>query len=235
MVAEEVEKLEIRFLANRDANLFFALLSDFTDSPEPVQREDPELLEAAKEGITRLNARYRAANAAERFLLFHRRRTWSDSERMWIGRERKRGKIEDLNDFLSGHGSDEILVVGGLPLPIRYVITLDSDTQLPPGTARRMVETISHPLNRAEIDPEKRIRLRGFSIIQPRVSIGLPGIRPRDSRACSRILREPIPIATPYPIRSRIYSAKPFFTARQFTTCRRFAPFSKRVSPRKLS
>lgn len=171
VVEQQIEKLEVRFLANPESNLFFSLLSDFTDASEAEIEGDQELLGAARQGISTLNQRYPGGH----FLLFHRRRVWSESERMWIGRERKRGKIEELNTFLRGEGSDEILIEGRLPVPVRYVITLDADTQLPPGTARRMVETISHPLNRVEIEPETRVRKRGFTIIQPRVSIALPG------------------------------------------------------------
>ena len=171
VVRREVEKLEVRFLANREANLFFSLFSDFTDALEPTVPGDAELLAVARDGIAGLNARYPGG----RFLLFHRPRVWSESEQRWIGRERKRGKIEELNAFLCGEDHSEIVHVGALPLPIRYVITLDADTQLPPGAARRMVETIAHPLNRVEIDPVTRIRRRGFTIIQPRVSIALPG------------------------------------------------------------
>jgi cyclic beta-1,2-glucan synthetase len=171
VVRQEVERLEVRFLANREENLFFGLFSDFTDSLEPTAPTDTALLEAAHDGINQLNARYLGG----RFLLFHRQRVWSASERQWIGRERKRGKIEDLNMLLTGQGPKEIQVAGSLPLPIRYVITLDADTQLPATSARRMVETIAHPLNRVEIDPATRTRRRGFTIIQPRVSIALPG------------------------------------------------------------
>ena len=171
VVRREVEKLEVRYLANQQANLFFSLFSDFTDAPTQAAPGDNELLGVARDGIVRLNERY----AGGRFLLFHRGRVWSESEQSWIGRERKRGKIEDLNAFLSGEGSSEILQTGSLPMPIRYVITLDADTQLPPGTARRMVETIAHPLNQVVIDPVSKIRQQGFTIIQPRVSIALPG------------------------------------------------------------
>ncbi len=171
VVEQQVEKLEVRFLANREPNFFFSLLSDFTDSAREVGEGDQELFEAARQGIATLNQRYPGAQ----FLLFHRPRRWSESEGLWIGRERKRGKIGELNNFLCGEGSDEILAEGKLPLPVRYVITLDADTQLPPETARRMVETISHPLNQVEIDPETHVRKRGFTIIQPRVSIALPG------------------------------------------------------------
>ena len=100
---------------------------------------------------------------------------WSESEQSWIGRERKRGKLEELNAFLCGDGHEEILDTGRLPLAIAYVITLDADTQLPTDAARRMIETIAHPLNRVEIDPATRTRKRGYTIIQPRVSITLPG------------------------------------------------------------
>lgn len=170
-IRRELEKLEVRYFANRDPCLFFGLFSDFTDSEERETPQDRELVDAIRKGIESLNARYPGGH----FVLFHRDRVWSDGEQLWMGRERKRGKIEDLNSFLAGEGPAGILLAGGLPLPIRYVITLDADTQLPPGTARRMIETIAHPLNRPEIDPETRVRKRGYSIIQPRVSIGLPG------------------------------------------------------------
>ncbi|MCU1335749.1 MAG: glycosyltransferase 36 [Bryobacterales bacterium] len=170
VVKGEIRKLEVRFLANPEVNLFYALFSDFTDAPEVAATGDTQLFNIARDGIAGLNARY----PGERFLLFHRPRTWSDTQQSWIGRERKRGKIEELNDFLAGHHSGEILQLGRLPEQIRYVITLDADTQLPPGTARRMVETISHPLNEVSLDPHTRARRKGYSIIQPRVSVSLP-------------------------------------------------------------
>jgi cyclic beta-1,2-glucan synthetase len=170
VVRRELEKLEVRYLANREANLFFALFSDFVDAQHETTADDEVLLDAARSGIKGLNERY----AGGRFLLLHRPRVWSQTEMRWIGRERKRGKIEDLNAFLLGEGSKEILVAGKLPMPVRYAITLDADTQLPPGTARRLIETIAHPLNQVEIDPVTHARRRGFSIIQPRVSISLP-------------------------------------------------------------
>jgi len=171
VVSQEIGKLEVRFIANQDSSVFFSLFSDFTDSPSQFEPQDGGLLDMARKGIDDLNTRHPGG----RFLLFHRPREWSESESMWIGRERKRGKIEDLNDYLAGKGPEEILLAGRLTLPIRYVITLDADTQLPPGAARKMIETIAYPLNRAEIDPVTRRRIRGFTVIQPRVSIALPG------------------------------------------------------------
>ena len=171
VIQGEIRKLEVRYLANPEANLSYALFSDFTDALEVSAPGDAALLNTARDQITKLNSRY----PGERFLLFHRPRIWSESEQSWIGRERKRGKIEDLNEFLVGGHSLDLLQVGRLAGQIRYVITLDADTQLPPGTARRMVETISHPLNKVDLDPDTRARRKGYSIIQPRVSVSLPG------------------------------------------------------------
>ena len=108
VVRQEIEKLEVRFLANPEANIFFSLFSDFTDSLEVNAFGDAEVLAAARQGIEQLNARY----PGDRFLLFHRPRVWSESERRWIGRERKRGKLEDLNAFLCGEGDPSILLRG---------------------------------------------------------------------------------------------------------------------------
>jgi cyclic beta-1,2-glucan synthetase len=178
-IRAEAQKLEVRFLGNRNENVFYSLFPDFTDAPEQSADDDEDLLHAAREAINDLNTRYPAAPgvAGTRFLLFHRRRIWSESEQSWIGRERKRGKLEELNAFLCSDGGDsrQVLDTGHLPLPIAYVITLDSDTQLPADSARRLIETIAHPLNKVEIDPITHVRKRGYAIIQPRVSITLPG------------------------------------------------------------
>ena len=170
-VRRELEKLEIRFLANRLDRLTFALFSDFTDAPQQEADTDDALVQGARQGIADLNRKYGGA----RFVLFHRPRTWSASEQAWIGRERKRGKIEDLNAFLVGEGDPGIVVEGSVPHSIHFVITLDADTQLPPGTALRMIETIAHPMNRVELDERTGIRKSGYAIVQPRVSIALPG------------------------------------------------------------
>jgi cyclic beta-1,2-glucan synthetase len=177
VIRAEIQKLEVRFLGNRNENIFYSLFPDFTDFPESSAPDDEELLQAAREAIADLNRRYPPAPGVDgdRFLLFHRPRVWSESEQGWIGRERKRGKLEELNAFLCGDGREEILDTGHLPLPVSYVITLDSDTQLPADAARRLIETIAHPLNKVEIDPATRTRREGYTIIQPRVSITLPG------------------------------------------------------------
>ncbi|MBI1895791.1 MAG: hypothetical protein HYS04_04520 [Acidobacteria bacterium] len=167
-VAGEIDRLEVRYLANPDANICFSLLSDFTDAEAPEMPEDDGLLGIAVTGLEQLNARH----GTGKFILFHRERVWCEGERRWIGWERKRGKLEELNRFLNGEDSGILVQAGSPPSGIRYVITLDADTQLPHGSARRLVETIAHPLNRVELTDGRR--LHGYTIIQPRVSITLP-------------------------------------------------------------
>jgi cyclic beta-1,2-glucan synthetase len=169
-LAAEVERLEIRYLANKDDNLLFALFSDFTDSASLSREDDARLIGCAVAGLAELNARH----PGERFFLFHRERTWSESEQKFIGWERKRGKLEELNGLIDGtrdEGAARLVYLGDPErlADVRFVITLDSDTQLPHGTARRMVETLAHPLNQPRFNPAGELTA-GYSIIQPRVS-----------------------------------------------------------------
>jgi cyclic beta-1,2-glucan synthetase len=174
-IRQEIERLEVRSLANPDPNLRFGLLTDYCDAPQREMNEDAELLDAAVRGIEELNERY----GAERFFLVHRERRWCESEGTWMGWERKRGKLEQLNRFLMGEADPELdgmLRVGDAERlrGVRFVITLDADTQLPPDTARRMVETLAHPLNRPILSADGRKIERGYVIIQPRVTTSLP-------------------------------------------------------------
>ncbi len=174
-IDEQIERIEVRYLANRDRNLLFSLFTDYTDWIEQHRDNDASLLQRAISGLETLNERY----GNERFFLLHRQRVWSESEQAFIGWERKRGKLEELNELIDGTRADdaEQLVYLGDPdrlRGVRFVITLDSDTQLPTGTARRMVETLAHPLNRPRIDNEGRIVAGTYTIIQPRVSPSLP-------------------------------------------------------------
>jgi cyclic beta-1,2-glucan synthetase len=174
-VRAEMDKLEIRYLGNKDANIFFSLFSDYEDSDSAEKADDAGLLNCAVESIDALNLRY----AENRFFLFHRGRRWSSSEQRFIGWERKRGKLEELNQFLTGTRpeTDPALVHAGDAgrlSGIRFVITLDSDTQLPPGSARRMIGTLAHPLNRPRLDDRGRVQAGSYTILQPRVSPSLP-------------------------------------------------------------
>ncbi|WP_300988934.1 glycoside hydrolase family 94 protein [Thiocapsa sp.] len=172
-----IEGLEVRFLANRDESLHFALLTDFRDAPAQTQPEDETLVRLAAEGIQTLNAKYPRDGGAC-FFLFHRPRRWNPQERIWMGYERKRGKLADLNALLRGGAGDRFAtIVGETPilLGVRYVITLDTDTQLPRDAARDLVGTLAHPLNRAHYDPERQVVSEGYGILQPRVAVSLPG------------------------------------------------------------
>jgi cellobiose phosphorylase len=176
---ELVEALEVRFLANRGDNLHFALLTDFRDATRETIPEDEPLLSLAKARIEELNEKY-AKGKDDSFFLFHRPRRWNPKERVWMGYERKRGKLSDLNFLLRTHGNKTdcfSLVVGQTEIlsHVKYVITLDTDTQLPRDSARQLVGTIAHPLNRAHYDKASQRISEGYGILQPRVAVSLPG------------------------------------------------------------
>jgi cyclic beta-1,2-glucan synthetase len=183
-IEDLVEALEVRFLANRDDNLHFALLTDFRDAAQESIPEDQQLLRMAKTRIEELNEKYRRREG-DTFFLFHRARRWNRSENLWIGHERKRGKLADLNALLRNAGTQGnvpsvpkfALVVGdtGILARVKYVITLDTDTQLPRDSARELVGTIAHPLNRPRYDPTMKRVSEGYGILQPRVAVSLPG------------------------------------------------------------
>jgi cellobiose phosphorylase len=180
-----VDALEVRFLANRDANLHFALLTDFVDASEETMPEDAELLQLAESRIHALNAKYgdesRPSGAAARaFYLLHRPRTWNARERLWMGYERKRGKLEALNSLLRGDedAAKRFSSIVGAPaslVGIKYVITLDADTELPRDAARHLVGAMAHPLNRPRYEEARRRVTAGYGILQPRVMASLRG------------------------------------------------------------
>ncbi|MGE5845940.1 MAG: GH36-type glycosyl hydrolase domain-containing protein, partial [Ignavibacteria bacterium] len=176
-INELVESLEVRFLGNRDENLHFGLLTDFQDSDKETLPEDEPLVQLAREKIEELNKKYKGLHS-DTFFLFHRPRQWNSRERLWMGYERKRGKLEELNSLLRGGPKNRFsLIIGRTEvLPsVKYVITLDTDTQLPRDSARQLVGTMAHPLNRAHYDEKKHYVSDGYTILQPRVAISLPG------------------------------------------------------------
>ena len=176
-IEELIEALEVRFLANRDAHLQFALLTDFKDAAQETQPDDESLLRLAEQGIEGLNARY-APKRETYFFLFHRPRRWNSQERVWMGYERKRGKLGDLNALLRGGASDAFSRIVGDPTSltaVKYVITLDTDTQLPRDAARQLVGALAHPLNRATYCEALERVCEGYGILQPRVGASLPG------------------------------------------------------------
>jgi cyclic beta-1,2-glucan synthetase len=178
-VEEHVNHLEIHFLANPHGEIHFALLSDWIDAPAETMPNDDRLLAAATAGIARLNARHGSApSGGDRFLLLHRRRIWSVGEGKWMGWERKRGKLDELNHLLMGARDTTFTWTRGrtppVPSGVRYVITLDADTRLPRGAATRLVGTMAHPLNRPAFDPRAGRVIEGYAVLQPRITPSIP-------------------------------------------------------------
>jgi cellobiose phosphorylase len=174
-----IETLEIHHLANRDQHLHFALLTDLRDAAAEVLPGDGILLQRARAGIESLNKKYWYAGQ-NIFFLFHRPRRWNAGENLWMGYERKRGKLMEFNALLRGGARGCFSEIAGLTaiLPeIKYVITLDTDTQLPREAARQLVGTMSHPLNRPVFDAERGTVREGYGILQPRVGVSLPSAR----------------------------------------------------------
>jgi cyclic beta-1,2-glucan synthetase len=168
-----VQQLEVRYVGNHDPNLHFAILSDLPDSHQPAP-EDSDLVALCSRLIRELNDRYGSRKQGTFFHL-HRHRVYNPREKGWMGWERKRGKLLDLNQFLRGHFDGFPVKIGDLSIlpKVRYVITLDSDTELPRRSAQRMVGAIAHPLNQAIIDPDSNIVVAGYGILQPRVDISV--------------------------------------------------------------
>jgi cyclic beta-1,2-glucan synthetase len=176
-IEDLVEGLEVRFLANRDKNLHFALLTDFKDSVSKSLPEDEDLVQFTSQKILELNEKYKDTKN-ETFFLFHRPRLWNNGERLWMGYERKRGKLAEINSFLRGGSENNFShIVGNTEVltNVKYVITLDTDTQLPRDSARQFAGTMAHPLNRAVYDENKQRVSIGYGILQPRVAVSLPG------------------------------------------------------------
>ncbi len=177
-VEEQVAGLEIHYLANPEGDLRFAILSDWLDADAETIDGDDDLLATAAAAIDRLNARHgEAPGGGARFLLFHRTRRWNAAEGRWMGWERKRGKLHDLNALLRGSSATDIITGAAWSTPpdgIRYVVTLDSDTRLPRGAVARLVGTIAHPLNRPTFDEATGRVIRGYGILQPRITSTLP-------------------------------------------------------------
>jgi cyclic beta-1,2-glucan synthetase len=176
--AQLAQRLELHWLANREAQAQFALLTDWADAAEPSLPDDGTLLDDALQRIASLNDRYPVPlDAAPRFVLLHRPRSWSETEQRWMGWERKRGKLEMLLRLLAaGDDSGFLPTAPGLRLADRipYVLTLDSDTGLPPGALRELVAVAAHPLNAPQLDMASRSVATGFGIFQPRIVTPFP-------------------------------------------------------------
>ncbi|UUX93689.1 GH36-type glycosyl hydrolase domain-containing protein [Methanoplanus endosymbiosus] len=174
-VASLLDSLEVRYLANRDDNLHFALLTDLRNASVQELPGDEELVSLLAAGIEGLNSRY-CDDKPSTFFLMHRARTWNESEGVWMGYERKRGILGAFNTFILGRGTKSFSrIVGDQEIlgSIRYVITLDTDTELPRSSAGKLIGTLAHPLNRPVMDPVNQVIREGYGILQPRVALSL--------------------------------------------------------------
>ena len=173
-----VHQLHLHYIANPEPYAQFGLLSDWVDADTERTPADADLLSAATQAISALNLRYPNPNGgAPRFILLHRERTFSTTEQRWIGWERKRGKLEQLVEAMATDSAAAFMYLGNtsrIATHTPYIVTLDSDTQLPPGRLRELVGVAAHPHNQPQLDTSGRSVVQGYGILQPRVATPLP-------------------------------------------------------------
>ncbi|CCQ97400.1 membrane hypothetical protein [[Clostridium] ultunense Esp] len=174
-VEELARNLEIYYLSNRLENIYFGIVGDFKDSDNKIALEDERIIDKGLKVIKELNDKYAADE--EIFYFFHRERVYSATQERWMGWERKRGALVELNNLLIGDEDTSFNIISGdiskLKGKIKYIITLDADTKLPIEGAKKLIGTISHPLNKAIIDKGKKIVKEGYGIIQPRILVDI--------------------------------------------------------------
>ena len=178
-IDELIGRIEVHHLATHQTNVFFALLTDWKDADHELLPADLDLLAHARAGIAELNSRHPGPSVDEpRFYLLHRGRRWNEGERCWMGWERKRGKLHELNGLLRGATDTSYLVDPAArpawPVRTKFVITLDSDTRLPRDAATRLIGKMCHPLNRPVFSQTQQRVVDGYAILQPRVTPTLP-------------------------------------------------------------
>lgn len=175
-VDELLSRLEIHYLATHDSGVYFALLTDWSDHSEASAPEDDTLFQLASAGIHHLNEKYGSVPDGNRFLLLHRHRVWSESEGIWMGWERKRGKLHELNRLLRGATDTTFLAEcsQNIPQAVKYIVTLDADTRLPLETVKKLVGKLAHPLNAPQFNATTGRVQQGYAVLQPRVTPSLP-------------------------------------------------------------
>ncbi len=170
-----INNLEAFYLANRGENIYFSLLGDFKDCSQEASEGDAEIVNRAVERVEELNIKY-ASKDNPIFFFLCRKRQFNEKQQKWMGWERKRGAIIEFNRILQGSRDTGYLYTsadfGKLP-KVKYVITLDADTQLPLESARQLVGTMAHPLNRAQFDSERGIVTEGYGLLQPRIDVNI--------------------------------------------------------------
>lgn len=171
---EQINRLEVHFLSSGDGAISYALLSDGVDAQCEELAHEAALFSIAEQHIQQLNDRYYPSGNEKRFFWLHRRRVFNPREQCWMGWERKRGKLHELNRLLRGATDTTFINPPLLPNGVHYVITLDADTRLPRGAASKLIGKLAHPLNQPRLDPRQQRVVEGYAILQPRVTQSLP-------------------------------------------------------------
>ncbi len=172
---ELIEKMEVYYLANKDKNVFFGLVGDFKDYKAETNPDDKAIIDTVMAGVKHLNEKYDEEGGIK-FYYFHRKREYNPKQGKWMGWERKRGAIIHFNNLITGRPNTSFIYKSSdtdALKDIRYIITIDSDTNLVMDSARKLIGTISHPLNRAVYDPDSGVVADGYGIIQPRIEIDI--------------------------------------------------------------
>ncbi|NLP12926.1 MAG: glycosyl transferase [Clostridium sp.] len=174
-VLELIDNLEVYYLANKEKNLYFSLAGDYKDAPKKETPQDKKIIETALNRISELNKKYSSGDR-NIFYFFHRHRQFSDRQNKWMGWERKRGALLEFNEVLLGSKSTSYSIMSEelAKLPkVKYVITIDADTILPLGAAKRLIGTMAHPLNRPVIDKTRGVVVEGYGLLQPRIGFDI--------------------------------------------------------------
>ncbi|TYQ15914.1 UNVERIFIED_CONTAM: cellobiose phosphorylase [Acetivibrio alkalicellulosi] len=175
---ELIESLEVYYLANKEKNIFLALVGDYKDSDAKEMKDDKKIIDAALSKVNQLNEKY-CDKGQEIFYFFHRHRQFNDKQSKWMGWERKRGALVEFNEMILGSEKTSFSIVSKeinkLP-KVKYIITLDADTVLPLGMAKRLIGTMSHTLNRPVIDEEKSLVVEGYGLLQPRIGFDIESV-----------------------------------------------------------
>ncbi|WP_422822266.1 GH36-type glycosyl hydrolase domain-containing protein [Vreelandella alkaliphila] len=171
---EQLDRLEVHHLGSDGGAISYALLTDGVDAQQAELATDEALLSICEKRIEELNKRYCPASHEKRFFLLHRNRVYNAGEQCWMGWERKRGKLHELNKLLRGATDTTFRDPPSLPRNVHYILTLDADTRLPRGAASKLVGKIAHPLNHPRFDPQQRRVVEGYAILQPRVTQSMP-------------------------------------------------------------
>ncbi|MDD4565030.1 MAG: glycosyl transferase, partial [Eubacteriales bacterium] len=174
-VEQLLENMESHYLANREENLYFALIGAFADSNGPNADEDTDIIRLASQGVKQLNQKY-SKEGKDTFYFYNRLRKFSAGDNNWTGWERKRGALMEFNEMLLGSQETSFFFFSSPKLPsaeIKYIITLDADTILPFGMAKKMISTMAHPLNAPVIDSRRNIVTEGYGVMQPRITFDI--------------------------------------------------------------